>query len=94
MAKILFAWELGGGLGHLLPIRAVLQSLLSQGNQVFVMVPDLSFAVKVFESIPVTFLQAPVHVTSLSRQIEPMRFRSLRLHDCQPCYGFGGNQSD
>ena len=36
VSTVLFAWELGGGMGHLLPHRALLAALLKKGHTVHV----------------------------------------------------------
>lgn len=59
MARILIAWELGGGLGHALPLRAVAVALLAQGHQVVVAARDLPRVERAFAGLPVTLLAAP-----------------------------------
>ncbi|MDP1650653.1 MAG: glycosyltransferase [Rubrivivax sp.] len=44
MARFLLAWELGGGMGHMVPLVQVAQSLLQRGHEVHFVLRDLSGA--------------------------------------------------
>lgn len=66
MKEILIAWELGGGLGHLIPMRTLVTELLDRGHGVTLAVRDLVAAGKAFGDLPVKFFQAP-------HRIEPFR---------------------
>lgn len=44
MSTILFAWELGAGLGHLMQMRPLVHALLEQGHRVAAASKDLSLA--------------------------------------------------
>ncbi len=59
MARILIAWELGGGFGHVLPLRAISVALLAQGHQVLVAARDLTRVEHGFAGLPVAVLAAP-----------------------------------
>src|SRR5207244_8709427 len=56
---ILFVWELGSGLGHLMQILALAEELARRGHRVFVAVRDLMAAAPVFEGKGLHFLPAP-----------------------------------
>ena len=56
---ILFAWELGGGLGHMLPMLPLVEGLARQGHSVYVALRELRRAADVFARAGVRFLQAP-----------------------------------
>ena len=60
MTSILFAWELGGGYGHLVPIATLAQSLVERGHSVKAIVRDVHRATSVFADIDLQFVQAPV----------------------------------
>ena len=60
MASILFAWELGGGLGHVMQLRPLAEGLIRRGHRVVLALRDLSRAQRVFGREGVEFLQAPV----------------------------------
>ncbi len=70
MATILFAWELGGGMGHLTNIAPLARHLAQQGHEVAVALRDLSRAAIVFPGDDVQILQAPTKVRIDSRHIE------------------------
>lgn len=44
MAKVLFAWELGAGLGHILPNIPLINRLLDDGHSVYFALQDISHA--------------------------------------------------
>src|SRR4051812_21416649 len=60
MATILFAWELGGGLGHLMQMRPLAEALAGRGHRVHVALRHLCrSAGQVFGRAGVRFHQAP-----------------------------------
>ncbi|MCG8648763.1 MAG: hypothetical protein MI861_02960, partial [Pirellulales bacterium] len=59
MAKILFAWELGGGLGHIGPFAPIARQLLCQKHEVCLAVRDISRVGKLYSGLDVTLFQAP-----------------------------------
>lgn len=59
MAVVLLTWELGAGLGHMLPMRPLAEELVRAGHRVFVALRDLTRAGSVFGRSGVRFLQAP-----------------------------------
>lgn len=61
MARVLVAWELGGGLGHLVRLRPLVVKLLAAGHQVTLSVRQLSRVDQLFPSMKIEFLQAPIH---------------------------------
>jgi UDP:flavonoid glycosyltransferase YjiC (YdhE family) len=85
MARILLAWELGGGLGHLVNLLPFAKGLSQRGHLVFVALRDLSRADKVFANLSVSFLQAPFKLGRIKNCIDvPHTFAHL-LHNV----GFG-----
>jgi hypothetical protein len=57
---VLFAWELGGGLGHLMQMLPLARGLVRGGHRVAVALRHLSAsAAELFGRVGVTFLQAP-----------------------------------
>ena len=60
MRTILFAWELGAGMGHVAPHRELLRSLLERGHAVHVVSRDLVRAGRVFEGLALRYWQAPL----------------------------------
>jgi hypothetical protein len=59
MARVLLAWELGGGTGHLVNFSLPLGRLSAQGHEVFLALRDLSCASAMFKDATVSYLQAP-----------------------------------
>jgi len=59
MANVLFTWELGMGLGHILPIKSLAQHFVNDDHQVYVALKDLKHGHTVFKDMPVKLLQAP-----------------------------------
>ena len=53
MAKILFAWELGGGVGHLVKIRTLALALHRRGHELYFAVKDLDSALRVLHDVPI-----------------------------------------
>ncbi len=59
MARILIVWELGGGLGHAMPLRALADRLQQHGHQVIVAARDLLRLQRAFDGSAHTLLSAP-----------------------------------
>ena len=57
--RILLAWELGLGLGHVYPLRALAHELLARGHQVLVAGRSLLRVRSVFDDPRITLLAAP-----------------------------------
>jgi UDP:flavonoid glycosyltransferase YjiC (YdhE family) len=60
MARILFAWELGGGLGHVTCQRPLAVGLRQRGHEVVVAVRDIRPAANVFADSGIAFVQCPI----------------------------------
>ncbi|MDZ7619885.1 MAG: hypothetical protein U1E05_23035 [Patescibacteria group bacterium] len=85
MSRILLAWELGVGLGHLTNILPFARGLCGQGHQVFLALKDLSQADRVFAGLDVAYLQAPIQTRTAAYQILPPVTFGHILHNI----GFG-----
>ncbi len=59
MAKVLFAWELGGGIGHLMNIRPFARALTAAGRTVFAALRDVGKGPKILAGTGVSYLQSP-----------------------------------
>ena len=59
MARILFAWEMGEGMGHLVPLRRVLAALVAEGHELIVAAVDLRSARAALGHIASSLVQAP-----------------------------------
>ena len=64
MAKILFAWELGAGSGHIAPYINLVAHLEKQGHKVCFALKFLDKAHQYFQDTKVTYFQAPASFTS------------------------------
>jgi hypothetical protein len=56
---VLFVWECGAGMGHLVQIRPVAQELRRRGNRVFVAARDVARAAPLFEGSGIVLFPAP-----------------------------------
>lgn len=59
MARILFAWELGEGLGHLVPVAPLLRELSDRGHTVYAALRDVTRARLVLTDDRIVLLPAP-----------------------------------
>lgn len=59
MSHILYCWEMGGALGHIVPFSRVAAELIAQGHKVTCVVTDLSHAPRLLEKHGVAWLPAP-----------------------------------
>ncbi|MBX3650374.1 MAG: hypothetical protein KF771_03230 [Burkholderiales bacterium] len=62
MNRVLLAWELGGGAGHLTSLRSVAEGLLSRGHQVTLAARDIAGAATIFAGLEkqLHIVQSPV----------------------------------
>lgn len=82
MATILVTWELGAGLGHLMPLAPIVRRLRRRGHEVFAAVRDLSRIHRVFNASGVRYLQAPVKVSETSDRVKTPRNFAHILYNC------------
>ena len=61
MARILMAWELGGGYGHLAPLLSLARPLQAEGHTLMLAARDLSAAEVVLGGSSVPYFQAPAN---------------------------------
>ena len=71
MSRILFAWELGGGFGHLGPLLSVAERLVARGHEVTLAAREVQSAETVFGSLPVAIVQAPLCTKTYNGLAEP-----------------------
>jgi hypothetical protein len=71
MARILLAWEMGLGLGHLVRLHSLARELSARGNELLLAARDLSQVRNVFGNIKITLLAAPWN-SRRGRKIEPV----------------------
>ena len=81
MANILLAWELGGGYGHLAPLRILARQLRAAGHQCVFAVRHLESAGQILEPGLGPVLQAPVRLGNGRNPVQlQLSFASL-LHN-------------
>jgi hypothetical protein len=73
MATVLFAWELGGGLGHLTTMAPIAWGLRQRGHRVVAALRDLSRARRVLGRSEIELYQAPVRTRPTVDRIDPPR---------------------
>lgn len=81
MSTLLFAWELGGGLGHSMPMSQIARPLLERGHRVHLCLRDLSTAKAALgplaEHPGLRFWQAPVWLPTLGGVPESVSYAEL-----------------
>ncbi|QDU59416.1 hypothetical protein Pan216_02440 [Planctomycetes bacterium Pan216] len=66
MARILFTWELGLGMGHLLPHRPTVETLLERGHEIYFASRNLTSLGRAFDGLPIRMLQSPYRSSPVS----------------------------
>lgn len=82
MARILFAWELGGGLGHVIPHLRLIDRLRNLGHEVVFALRDTAHAARLLVPRGVCCLQSPVRVRPVTRSINPVFTYADLLYNC------------
>ncbi|TWT93362.1 MurG-like transferase [Botrimarina colliarenosi] len=81
MPKTLFAWEMGGGLGHAGPLRAVGAELVRRGDAVTLATTNVPLCEQAFVGSGVAVVPAPSLPFSELQLRVPCTFSDI-LHDC------------
>ena len=81
MSTVLFAWELGGGMGHLLPHRELLAGLLKKGHKVHVASRDVGRAGVAFEGLPLHYWPVPLTLDLPKSVFQPTVSFAQILHN-------------
>lgn len=69
MARILFTWELGGGAGHVLPYRPVIEELVRRGHQLTFSARQPDRVLELLAGIPLHVVPAPAIQMDKRRQL-------------------------
>jgi UDP-glucoronosyl and UDP-glucosyl transferase len=81
MARLLLAWELGGGLGHVLPLGQLAAALRARGHEVDLVLRDLSLAPQALgpalDDPGLRLWQAPLWLHPSKAAVEPTCFAEL-----------------
>lgn len=59
MSHLLVGWELGHGMGHIMPLRMLAEALIKKGHRLTFIVRDVAAAQKALEGLQVTWFQTP-----------------------------------
>jgi len=85
MAKIVYTWELGGGLGHILPFRTVAEQLLHKGHSLVCVTRDPIVTTKGLAGLEVQILPVPKRTGRPQKTFEPIRTFAHLLHNAVAC---------
>ena len=75
---VLLAWELGSGLGHVMPLRRIATRLLRQGIRIIAVPKDVSSA-RWLDGLDADVMQAPVWPVTFKSDAERARLSSATL---------------
>jgi UDP:flavonoid glycosyltransferase YjiC (YdhE family) len=75
--RVLLAWELGGGLGHVTKLMLLAERLLANGCDVWAACQNLVSAQATFGRLPVHLLQAPIWVGGPGNVPEPINYAGI-----------------
>lgn len=78
MSRILFAWELGGNLGHMTRQLPIARRLRQQGHQVFFVVRDTAVAAQLLTPEGFAYAQAPINVDK-KRLPHPVNYAEILI---------------
>ena len=71
MSRILLAWELGTGLGHLAPFLGIAPKLLERGHTLHVAAREITGALRAVGDLPIAVHQAPLCLNTYGGLQEP-----------------------
>jgi UDP:flavonoid glycosyltransferase YjiC (YdhE family) len=77
MSRILFAWELGGGYGHVQGFLPVALTLRERGHEVIFVLRDVSNAGAALDRRGFVYLQAPLWLPRFTGTSEPMSYAEI-----------------
>jgi UDP:flavonoid glycosyltransferase YjiC (YdhE family) len=81
MSRILFAWELGGNLGHLTRDLPLIRMCQQAGHEVFMAVPNLRDAAQFLAQTPLTLVQAPILRPRHRQSRAQLNYADMLLHE-------------
>ncbi len=77
MARVLYVWELGGGIGHISRAAPIIEGLRREGHEVWVALRDLSRAITLLHSVDLKLLQCPLWLHELHGAPESATYPEL-----------------
>ena len=89
MARIVFAWELGEGMGHVVPYVPLLKALRSKGHRLLFALRDLSLSApyqghvrsRMFSGSPENVADHQYHQDASDVRPHPAQYRFRQLED-------------
>ena len=81
MSRILMTWELGGGYGHLAPLRTLAEPLKARGHELAIAARDTQTAATLLEGTGIAFHQAPANLHP-ARGLTLLSFPQILLNTC------------
>lgn len=78
MSRILFAWELGGNLGHVTRQLSIARRLRQKGHPVFFVVRDTAVAAQLLTPEGFAYTQAPINVAK-NRLPHPVNYAEILI---------------
>jgi len=79
MSRILLAWEMGGGYGHLVRLRSFIEPLLEEGHQVTVALHETRLASRYLDDLDIRWLPAPKAMPTTNQPLELKSFAEILL---------------
>lgn len=77
MSRIVYAWELGAGYGHLAAFLPLAKALRAAGHEVTFVIKELTHAETLLGPENFTFLQAPLWQLQLERLTHPVNYAEI-----------------
>ncbi len=71
MAKIVIAWELGGGQGHIAQLKPVVEQLLQQGHEVTIIAKDSERVQQNFDGMVEQVIPSPTCSKQITNIVTP-----------------------
>ncbi|QKQ26057.1 hypothetical protein [Candidatus Reidiella endopervernicosa] len=81
MSVVLFTWELGAGMGHVMPYINAAKRLVDNGHDVVFAMRELSRAERLFEGTGIRYIQAPSQVKKIEAPIRPTNSYAQIIHN-------------
>jgi len=84
MGRIVMAWELGGGMGHVMPLAQVAEQLVARGHELHFVLRDLAGVADALGALArhpkLRLWQAPIWVAQLQGLPPPANYAELLFH--------------
>lgn len=57
--RVLISWELGGGMGHLMPLRSIIRDLVKSGVRTYLLTRDIDLSRRLFARLECEIVECP-----------------------------------